>query len=36
MPEIGKVFQELGVKVSQNNYIEAKQYTASPDLSQPE
>jgi heme-degrading monooxygenase HmoA len=32
MPEIGRVFQELGVKVSQNNYVEAKRYTASPDL----
>jgi hypothetical protein len=28
--DMGKVFQDLGVKVSQNNYVEAAQYTASP------
>ena len=33
MPEIAQIFQELGVKVSQNNYVEAERYTASPDLS---
>jgi heme oxygenase (mycobilin-producing) len=26
---IGKVFQDLGVKVSQNNYVEAVRYTPS-------
>jgi Antibiotic biosynthesis monooxygenase len=28
--EMGKVFHDLGVKVSQNNYVEAVRYTASP------
>lgn len=27
---VGKVFQDLGVKVSQNNYVEAVRYTANP------
>jgi heme oxygenase (mycobilin-producing) len=33
MPEIAKVFQELGVKMSQDNYVEAERYTANPDPS---
>jgi hypothetical protein len=28
---IGKVFQDLGVKVSQNNYVEAVRYMPNPD-----
>lgn len=27
---IAKVFEDLGVKVSQNNYVEAVRYTANP------
>jgi heme-degrading monooxygenase HmoA len=30
--EMGKVFQDLGVKVSQNNYVEAVRYTATPEV----
>jgi heme-degrading monooxygenase HmoA len=36
MPEIAQVFQDLGVKVSQNNYAEAVRYTADPGPSQVE
>ena len=32
--EMGKVFQDLGVKVSQNNYVEAVRYTANSDPTQ--
>jgi hypothetical protein len=32
--EMGEVFQELGVKFSQNNYVEAVRYTANPDPTQ--
>jgi heme-degrading monooxygenase HmoA len=32
--EMGKVFQDLGVKVSQNNYVEAVRYTANSDPAQ--
>jgi heme-degrading monooxygenase HmoA len=32
--EMGKVFQDLGVKVSQNNYVEAVRYTADSDPTQ--
>ena len=28
--DMGQVFQDLGVKVSQNNYAEAVRYTAAP------
>jgi Antibiotic biosynthesis monooxygenase len=34
--EMGKVFQDLGVKVSQNNYAEAVRYTAIADSTQTE
>ncbi len=27
---VGRVFEDLGVKVSQNNYVEAVRYTAKP------
>lgn len=35
-PEIAQVFQDLGVKMSQNNYAEAVRYTADPRPSQVE
>jgi hypothetical protein len=31
MPEIARVFQEVGVEVSQNHYLEAVRYIPSPD-----
>lgn len=36
MPEIAKVMGELGVEVSQNNYVEAVRYTATPESTKPE
>jgi heme-degrading monooxygenase HmoA len=32
--EMGKVFQDLGVKVSQNNYVEAVRYITNSDPTQ--
>jgi Antibiotic biosynthesis monooxygenase len=36
MPQIAKVMGELGVEVSQNNYVEAVRYVATPDPTKPE
>jgi hypothetical protein len=36
MPEIAQLFQDLGIKMSQNNYAEAVRYTADPRPSQVE
>jgi len=33
--EINQVFQDLGVKIAQNNYVEAVRYTASPAPAKP-